>query len=78
MDKQTATEALKLEHKLERDIEALQETLIRPLSTEPTTHSATKAKEACEAISTATADLRNVLYSMFLKSDTKNNSGEQS
>ena len=67
MDKETVTEALKLEYKLEKDIEALRETLIRPLSAEPTTHSANKAREACEAINTATADLRNVLYGMFLK-----------
>ena len=71
MNKETVTEALKLEYKLEQDIAALRETLIKPLSEEPTTHSTTAAKKACEAINTATADLRNALYGMFLKGDNK-------
>lgn len=71
MDKETVTEALNIEYKLEQNVEALHKTLIKPLSEEPATHSATAAKKACEAINTATGDLRKVLYNMFLSSDTK-------
>lgn len=69
MDKETVTEALKLEHRLEQDIQAIHAMFIEPLSAEPTTHSATRAKKACEAISTATGELRNALYAMFCKAD---------
>ncbi|MCH5158640.1 MAG: hypothetical protein J1F33_05535 [Clostridiales bacterium] len=78
MNKETTTETLKLKYKLEQGIETLRGTLIKPLPAKSTTHSAHKAKETCEAINTATADLRNVLYSMFLNSGNKNDSGEQS
>lgn len=70
MNKETVTEALKLEHRLEQDIQAIHAMFIEPLSAEPTTHSTARAKEACEAIKTATGDLRNVLYNMFFTADS--------
>ena len=72
MGKQNITETLKLEHCLEKDIQALRKTLIKPLSAEPHTNSATRANEACEAVKTATEDLRKLLRNMFFKADSSN------